>query len=344
MPSPVRRTAAVLAGVLALTAVGVSPAAAAPPGPDPVPSRQPGDQGRAARVTLITGDVVELAPAGDGRYAATVRPAAGRERITFHTLEVDGGLRVLPSDAVPLLAAGKLDADLFDVEELIADGYGDTKSTSLPLIVKYQQLGDTGVRMLAGNSRPLTSIGGAALAADKSTLAGFWRAQTAQVKQAAQTRQATQVATFGGGIDRIWLDGRVRPALDRSTAQIGAPAAWQAGIDGHGVKVAVLDTGVDATHPDLAGRIKQAQNFTSSADTVDRFGHGTHVAATVGGTGAASNGSRRGVAPGADLLIGKVLGDDGSGYESWIIAGMEWAAAEGATVVNMSLGGEASDG
>jgi subtilisin family serine protease len=110
------------------------------------------------------------------------------------------------------------------------------------------------------------------------------------------------------------------------------------------VKVAVLDTGVDATHPDLAGRIKQTQNFTSSADTVDRFGHGTHVADIVAGSGAASNGSRKGVAPGADLLVGKVLGDDGAGYDSWIIAGMEWAAAQGATVVNMSLGGDPTDG
>lgn len=144
---------------------------------------------------------------------------------------------------------------------------------------------------------------------------------------------------------RIWLDGRVDATLDRSTGQINAPAVWKAGYDGTSVKVAVLDTGVDQTHPDLAGRISQAKDFSGSSGTGDVFGHGTHVASTVGGTGAASGGTRKGVAPGADLLIGKVLGDDGYGTESQVIDGMEWAAAEGAKVVNMSLGSdEVSDG
>ncbi|MER6540553.1 S8 family peptidase, partial [Streptomyces sp900105755] len=141
------------------------------------------------------------------------------------------------------------------------------------------------------------------------------------------------------------LDGRVAPVLDRSTAQINAPAAWKAGYEGQGVKVAVLDTGVDAGHPDLAGRIAEAKDFSGSGNTVDHFGHGTHVASIVGGTGAASSGTRKGVAPKAELLIGKVLGDDGYGSESQVIDGMEWAAAEHAKVVNMSLGSdEPTDG
>lgn len=111
--------------------------------------------------------------------------------------------------------------------------------------------------------------------------------------------------------------------------------------EGQGVKVAVLDTGVDAGHPDLAGRIAEAKDFSGSPSTDDHFGHGTHVASIVGGTGAASSGTRRGVAPHADLLIGKVLGDDGYGSESSVIDGMEWAAAEHAKVVNMSLGSDA---
>ncbi len=98
-------------------------------------------------------------------------------------------------------------------------------------------------------------------------------------------------------------------------------------------QVAVLDTGVDAQHPDLAGKVEEAQDFSGSeTGPADHFGHGTHVAATIAGTGAGAGGTRKGVAPQADLLIGKVLGDDGYGYDSWIIAGMEWAAAEGAKV------------
>ncbi|MFC6022029.1 S8 family serine peptidase [Plantactinospora solaniradicis] len=346
MSYPLRRTAAVLAAVLAFTAAGPPPATAAPPSAvaqvvRPLAALGAGAAG--SRVTLITGDVVEVSAAGAGRYAASVRPAAGRERITFHTVEVDGGLRVLPSDVVPYVSAGTLDADLFDVEELIADGYADGNTASLPLIVRYRNPGADPARVLSGttSARPLTSIGGAALTAGKDTLAGFW--QTVSPAGPADAARSGAPA-LGAGISSIWLDGRVRPVLDRSVAQIGAPAAWQAGFDGAGVKVAVLDTGVDQTHPDLTGKVTAARNFTSSPDTTDHHGHGTHVASTVAGTGAGSGGTRRGVAPGASVLAGKVLGDDGSGYDSWIIAGMEWAAEQGAAVVNMSLGGGPTDG
>ncbi|MGC1214674.1 MAG: S8 family serine peptidase, partial [Micromonospora sp.] len=297
-----------------------------------------------ARVTLITGDVVELDEAAPGRLAATVRPAPGREKIAFHTLSVDGSLRVLPADVVPYLASGVLDADLFDVEELVADGFGDSASGRLPLIVRYSDGGADRVGTLAAEMtdvRPLPSIDGAALAVGKKELAGLWSSLRAPQPGVAA---ATASGRLGGGIERIWLDGRVRPVLDRSVAQIGAPTAWAAGRDGAGVRVAVLDTGVDAGHPDLADRIADSRDFTDSGSVADGHGHGTHVASTIAGSGAASAGTRKGVAPGARLLIGKVLDDYGAGYDSWIIAGMEWAARSGAKVVSMSLGGAPTDG
>ncbi|GAA3917982.1 S8 family serine peptidase [Actinoplanes auranticolor] len=308
-----------LVGVLIGATAIPGPAAAAPAAPAPARA-EPG----AATITLITGDTVALTRAGQ-RYAATVRPAPGREGVTFHTFETDGGLRVLPADAIPLVDAGRLDAELFDVEHLVAQGYGDAASATLPLIIQ-----GGGAAFRTADARALTSIDATAIKPAKDTLAAFWKARTAAARTAGDTR--------------IWLDGKVKPVLDRSTAQIGAPTAWQAGLDGRGVKVAVLDTGVDAGHPDLAGRITEARNFSASEDTVDRFGHGTHVAATVAGSGAASGGSRKGVAYGAQLLIGKVLDDSGSGYESEIIQGMQWAVAQGAKVVTMSLGGSATDG
>ncbi|MFE9201933.1 S8 family serine peptidase [Micromonospora sp. NPDC007230] len=133
--------------------------------------------------------------------------------------------------------------------------------------------------------------------------------------------------------------------LDGNLTQIAAPTAWQAGFTGAGARVAVLDTGADFTHPDLVGQVVERADFgTPGGDAVDRMGHGTHVAATIAGTGAAAGGERRGVAPNAKLLIGKVLDDDGFGTESQLIAGMEWAAAR-ADVVNLSLGtDEPSDG
>ncbi|MFI6824187.1 S8 family peptidase [Micromonospora sp. NPDC050187] len=333
-----------VAGAVGALVVGLAAPASADParptGPQPgtpTPGTAP------VRVTLITGDQVDLTPAAPGRVAATVRPGPGRDRITFHTIEADGGLRVLPSDVVPYVSAGVLDPDLFDVQELVADGYGDAAQGSLPLIVRYQAPAAGRVRPLAGttDARPLESINGAALRVGRSDLGGLWTT----LRGTAEAR-ATAAGTprLGAGIARVWLDERVRPALEHSVPQIGAPAAWAAGRDGSGVTVAVLDTGVDTAHPDLAGRIADAQDFSGSGSVRDGHGHGTHVAATIAGSGAASDGLRKGVAPGARLLVGKVLDDSGSGYSSGIIAGMEWAARSGAKVVNMSLGGSATDG
>ena len=83
------------------------------------------------------------------------------------------------------------------------------------------------------------------------------------------------------------------------------------GTTGAGTKVAVLDTGIDADHPDLAGQITDSQSFVPDETVDDHNGHGTHVASTIAGTGAASDGVEKGVAPGARLVIGKVLGNDG---------------------------------
>lgn len=84
----------------------------------------------------------------------------------------------------------------------------------------------------------------------------------------------------------------------------------------------------------------ESKNFSTAADATDHFGHGTHVASIAAGTGAKSGGKYKGVAPGAKILNGKVLDDTGSGDDSGILAGMEWAAEQGADIVNLSLGGQ----
>ncbi|HEY9337587.1 MAG TPA: S8 family serine peptidase, partial [Kribbella sp.] len=146
------------------------------------------------------------------------------------------------------------------------------------------------------------------------------------------------------GADKVWLDGRTHATLDRSTQQIGAPSAWKSGYDGRGVKVAVLDTGYDANHPDLKEQVLAAKSFVPEQEVQDLHGHGTHTASIVAGLGATSGGKRKGVATGADLLVGKVLDNNGDGFDSETIAGMEWAVEQGAKVVSMSLGGVPTDG
>ncbi|MFI6183564.1 S8 family peptidase [Nonomuraea sp. NPDC051191] len=292
-----------------------SPLSAAAAAPEPA-------GGSVHRVTLITGDVVTVREAEAGRRAVEVKPGPGRERMAFSTTEENGELRVLPSDIVPFLAAKRLDPSLFSVTRLIAQGYDDAKTDKLPLLFLYD-----GSASKTATAPELESVNGRAVAADKRTIGQLW-------KSLDEPR-----ATLSQGVTKIWLDAKVKATLDHSVPQVGAPEAWQAGFDGEGVKVAVLDTGVDATHPDLAGRVKQSKVFTGEPSVQDGNGHGTHVAATIaGGDG------RKGVAPGAELMVGKVLGDDGSGMLSGVIEGMEWAAAEGASVINMSLGGGATDG
>ncbi|MFF3749239.1 S8 family serine peptidase [Streptomyces sp. NPDC002018] len=344
----IRLTAAVSIALL-MTVGAVGPVSARPSAQDTAPAGpagSPGSPGSAAAgtpvtVRLITGDRVTLSTGPDGKRSASVLPGPGRNGILFRTAEQDGRLTVLPSDVMDLVSAGTLDRELFDVTALVSQGYDEAHTDALPLIVAQPagaRAAET-LRSLSGfqedsaPSRQLASIGARSLRVPADDLGGFWK--TLAPAGDARGTSALRVTP------KVWLDGKVNAVLDRSTGQINAPAAWAAGYRGQGVKVAVLDTGADTTHPDLAGRVVGSKDFSGSGGTEDVFGHGTHVASTVGGSGAASGGTRKGVAPDSGLLIGKVLGNDGYGTESQVIAGMEWAAAEGAKVINMSLGSDA---
>ncbi|MEH1101091.1 S8 family serine peptidase [Micromonospora sp. CPCC 205561] len=332
LTAAVAATGLVAAGLAAIQ----TPATAARPSPD-----APAAVRDTHTVTLVTGDVVTVTTFADGRSTADVdRPdgATGGVRVRQH----GGDLYVLPDEALPLLNGHKLDRRLFNVTDLVEMGYDDARSATLPLIASYTPAKARSAKPAAPRGaklvRDLPGIGGAALSTEKKQARTFWSA----VAPATATAPARNL---GGGVARLWLDGRVRAALKESVPQVGAPAAWAAGYDGSGVTVAVLDTGVDPGHPDLAGRIDDKVSFVPDEDTSDVHGHGTHVASTIAGTGAASGGEHRGVAPGADLIVGKVLNNAGQGLNSWIIAGMQWAAESGADVVSMSLGdGSLTDG
>ncbi|MEV3972895.1 S8 family serine peptidase [Streptomyces sp. NPDC050698] len=341
------RTVCGIAAVLALAGLTAtaSVTSAAPIRPTDVSTASPGGLAKAtARVTLLTGDTVGVD--GNGRVVE-VRPGKGRSRIGYSVRHFAGHTYVVPLDATGLLGSGKLDRRLFDVTQLVKDGYDDAHRRQVPLIVSYK--GSSGHQkrsreaLLAAEAEVthrLPAVRGDALTADKPDAGKVWRALTDSVGGRA-------AVTGAPGIDRVWLDGRVRiaaqdtvaPAPHGGVTQIGAPTAWKAGYDGKGVKVAVLDTGIDATHPDLKGKILKAKDFAGTGSTDDKQGHGTHVASTIVGSGAKSGGKYKGVAPGAKLLVGKVIDDTGSGEDSDIIAGMQWAVGQGAKVVNMSLGG-----
>ncbi|WP_162907154.1 S8 family peptidase [Allorhizocola rhizosphaerae] len=291
---------------------GTAPAGGAAPGADP----------HARWVTLVTGDRVLVRPSGADLRLVTVEPGKGRRAMRFNHRTRDGWHYVVPADAEALVAANVIDKRLFNVSLLLRWGYDDRGRDTLPLLVAG---GTAGLR----SERAMPSIGAAAVTLEKAGATQFW----------AGIRPAGPLRALAGGVTRIWLDGKVEALLDRTVPQIGAPAAWQSGYTGAGVTVAVLDSGIDTTHPDLAGAVVGERDFTGSATGPrDLLGHGTHVAGIITGDGTASGGRYQGVAPDATLLNAKVLRDDGFGRESWLIAGMEWAVAEGARIVSMSLG------
>ncbi|TLM80972.1 peptidase S8 [Pseudarthrobacter sp. NamE2] len=135
--------------------------------------------------------------------------------------------------------------------------------------------------------------------------------------------------------------GDITVAEGTADADVDAPDAW-AVTSGSGIRVAVLDSGVDSDHEDISSKVVARANFSSSATKTgdplaqDYYGHGTHVsgivAATHNTTGVA------GTCPGCTILAGKVLNDSGVGSSSGLADGINWAVNNGAKVINMSLG------
>ncbi len=150
---------------------------------------------------------------------------------------------------------------------------------------------------------------------------------------------------------KIMVDYRVTVHLNESVPIIKPPDKWSQleasigkEINGSGIIIGILDTGIYGRHPDFYfpnGTCKIIYNvsFVPGEDASDRFGHGTHVAGIAAGTGLASHGVFKGVAPGALLANIKVLADNGSGYVSWILEGIEYAVNKSIDIINLSFGG-----
>jgi len=268
-------------------------------------------------LTLITGD--RLLVSADGASVSRL-PGSGRSDIPLLTRRWQGHLEVLPADAVDLVTGGKLDRRLFDVTTLLELGYDDTRA-GLPLLVSYR--GAVRRPTAAAVVQELPAIRGLAVEQDRSRGAELWN-----------SLNRPDVAA-------VRLNGVRKLLLEESTKQVGAPEAWAAGLTGVGVPVGVIDDGVDENHPDLAGKVV-ARDFTG-AGLRDESGHATHVSSTIAGTGAASAGRERGVAPGATVYSAKACTALSGGIgcpDDAIIAAMQWLAAEQhVRVVNMSLGG-----
>jgi len=133
---------------------------------------------------------------------------------------------------------------------------------------------------------------------------------------------------------------------DTSAATWGVHAVNAMGVKqtGKGVKLAILDTGFDFTHPDFSGRSMHRKSFVGTRQAKDKEGHGTHIAGIAGGDRRGRDGARYGVASGARLYIGKILDDAGEGTDGQTLAGIEWALEKGCQIISMSFGAPVGEG
>lgn len=135
----------------------------------------------------------------------------------------------------------------------------------------------------------------------------------------------------------------------RASAFVDGAATWglqatkvvESGFSGSGIRVAVLDTGLDLTHPDYIGRAITSQSFIDGEEVQDGNGHGTHCIGTACGPlnpPDPSSPMRYGVAYNAEIFAGKVLSNAGSGADGGILAAIAWAIGNGCQIISMSLG------
>ncbi len=170
-------------------------------------------------------------------------------------------------------------------------------------------------------------------------------------KTKTEVKQTVRVVTKNAGLPRVVVNQvaanfeeltalarQQRERINWSQQVLGIPGIWR-DTQGEGVRVAVLDTGIDTDHPDLKTAIVGSRDFTGDG-IEDVNGHGTHTAGVVGAR--LNNIGFVGVAPRTELLVGKVLGNDGRGAFDWIAQGIDWAVSEGAHIISMSLGGPVS--
>jgi serine protease AprX len=180
---------------------------------------------------------------------------------------------------------------------------------------------------------------------------GAMRTQLRLINGTSYSVPAASLPTLAAdpNVASVSVDHKVHMLLDNTTAAVNAPAAWSAGLDGSGIGIAVIDSGI-SEHDDLQGsngsRIVYRQDFVGTG-TNDQYGHGEHVAGILAGNGADSmcpNCSRHfvGVAPNANLLDLRVLDQNGESNDSTVIAAIDQAiqlqAQYNVRVINLSLG------
>jgi hypothetical protein len=260
----------------------------------------------------------------------------GRYVVTFNEGQEAAGLKQLRSCGV--YGADSRDFANQDVEmETLADGgslYFSEVNTALISGSAFREIGMAGLLSAEADSGAIASIEPEyfVFAYNTDYLRGFARAAQVIAEDLAD-KDDSKGGNGGGGEE---TGGQVLGA----TWGLVATRANVSNFSGSGIKVAILDTGFDIGHPDFVGRPIVSATFVGQP-VQDLNGHGTHCTGTACGPKApAGTTPRYGIAHQSNIHIGKVLTNSGGGTTATVLAGMNWAIAQGCQVISMSLGGQ----
>ncbi|ERP93527.1 hypothetical protein Q669_01410 [Labrenzia sp. C1B10] len=269
----------------------------------------------------------QLAPMPTGNYLVTMRP------------------KMRTSAAVKSLSSVS--------SEMKVQSFSDSKSESSKVAA---MLGDQGcvyfdhlkVAVIQSKDSEFVSSMSSALAGNDDVVSvrpEFYMFTSSNVEQRYQqwVQEGIRILAEGAPFMRVPvsdLAARVAQNVtsDDATWGINATGVSTSSYTGKGIKIAVLDTGFDLGHPDFAGRTIIAESFVPGESAQDGHGHGTHCIGTAAGPLATAAHPRYGCAVDAEIFAAKVLSNSGSGQESWVLAGMNWAIDSGCDVISMSLG------
>jgi len=276
------------------------------------------------RVPIVTGQIVTVVAYQDGQRAYHI---SGDEEM--RQLTIRNQTYIFPKS----VNFDQFSPSLFNIDLLLEQNITVSRSRTFPVMIQFKDgtfaVGQDSVTntISSANVRPTQRLEAV------STLAGEIPIQSLN-KSSKELRSSERV-------QKVYYNPKVSVSLDDANEFTAASTARrQFNVSGKGVTIAILDTGVNETHPDLDdGKEIFEQNFVAGEDTTrDIDGHGTHVAGIAAGSGDASGGQYTGFAPNASILDMRVLGADGTGSLAAIINGVTTAAQRDADIISMSLG------
>lgn len=313
-------------------------------------------EGKLHNITLLTGDSVLVRVSENGTILSfSIKPAdPSKLGQGFLSLEINNSTYIIPSS----IDITKFDLEIFNINYLIEKGYGELPY--IPILIEHYTDKESLINNLEKEGAEVTH---------SFSILPVLAAKIHKIKSRSMDEPFYNLRD----VKKIWLDKKVYVDLSESMPLIGAPELWAFGLNGSSVEIAILDTGIDNTHPCLDDldddpttfdpKVIVEKSFVEYSDTgtEDIYGHGTHVACIAAGTQQNvfseiygwTETVGPGVAPGANLWNIKVLDDYGWGWESWVIAGIEYAAygpdglprtGDESDIISMSLGGWPTDG